>query len=313
MRGPRTALAALLAVWLLSAPLPAGAAVYVASQDGGAVTRVDRPAEAAPVGAGPAGLAAAPDGTLYLTHPDRSVITAVEAGTGRVLRRLPFAGQPFGIAVSPDGRALFVGDWQGGRLVRIDARSGAVEAEVALGPEPAGLVRDGAGRLFVAERGGDSVAVVDGATMARLARIGVGRAPFALALSPDGRRLYVGNVRSNDLTAIDTAALSALATRPAGRSPYGVAVEDGRILVTNQESGTVSVLDAELALTATIPVGRYPEGIAVADGRAYVANWFSDDVSVIDLTQMREVARRKVPGGPRAALALPADPGGAGR
>jgi YVTN family beta-propeller protein len=277
------------------------------------VTRVDVPSEAAPVGAGPAGLAAAPDGTLYLTHPDQRAISAVEAGTGRVLRRLPFAGQPFGLAVSEDGRALFVGDWQGGRLVRIDARSGAVEAEIALGPEPAGLVRDRAGRLFVAERGGDSVAVVDGATMTRLARIGVGRAPFALALSPDERRLYVGNVRSNDLTAIDTAALTALATRPAGRSPYGVAVQADLILVTNQESASVSILDADLALRATIPVGRYPEGIAVSEGRAYVANWFSDDVSVIDLAQMREVARRTVPGGPRAALTLPAEPGGAAR
>lgn len=310
MRLGPAGLAAALALALCA---PRGeAAVYVASQDGGALTEVGDPSEPAPVavGAGPAGLAAGPDGTLYLTHPDRRTITAVAPGGARVLRQLPFAGQPFGIAVSGDGAKLFVGDWQGGRLVRIDAASGAREAEAAVGPEPAGLVADAAGRLYVAERGGDSVAVVDGATMTRLARVPVGRAPFALGLSADGHRLYVGNVRSNDLTAIDTAALEALATRPAGRSPYGVAVHGERILVTNQESASVSVLDADLAITATIPVGRYPEGIAVEGARAYVANWFSDDVSVIDLAQMREVARRKVPGGPRAAVALPA---GAGR
>ncbi|AWN39239.1 hypothetical protein DK427_25615 [Methylobacterium radiodurans] len=308
-------LAAALATSLALPPLEARAAVYVASQDGGAVTRIDGPDEASPmaVGAGPAGLAAVPDGTLYLAHPDRGAITALEAATGRGLRRLPFAGQPFGLAVSRDGRALFVGDWQGNRLVRIDAESGAVEAELALGREPAGLVRDAVGRLFVAERGGDSVAVVDGTAMRLLARIPVGRAPFALALSPDEGRLYVGNVRSNDLTAIDTRALAAITTRPAGRSPYGVAVQGDRILVTNQEAGTVSVLAADLTLAGTVSVGRYPEGVAVAEGRAYVANWFSDDVSVIDLTAMREVARRKVPAGPRAILALPSAGEGGGQ
>ena len=283
------------------------AAVYVASQDGGALTEVDGAAEPAPVavGAGPAGVAAGPDGTLYLTHPDRSTSTVVAAGGARVLRSLPFPGQPFGIAVSGDGAQLFVGDWQGARLVRINAATGAVESELTVGPEPAGLVRDSAGRIYVAERGGNAVAVVDGATMTRLARVPVGRAPFALGLSADGSRLYVGNVRSNDLTAIDTAALTAVATRPAGRSPYGVAVHGKQILVTNQESSTVSVLNPDLTVVATIPVGRYPEGIAVEGARAYVANWVSDDVSVIDLAQMREVARRKVPGGPRAAVALP--------
>ena len=296
---------------LVLGPARADPAVFVTSQDGAALTRVDG-AEAAPVpvGAGPAGLAAGRDGTLYLTHPDHRAITVVEAATGRVLRRLPFAGQPFGIAVSADGRHLYVGDWQGARLVRLDAASGAPEAETALGPEPAGLVLGPDGRLYVAERGGDAVAVVDAGRMERIARLPVGRAPFALALSGDGRRLYVGNVRSNDLTAIDTGGPTVLSTRPAGRSPYGVAESEGLILVTNQESGTVSVLDRALAPWGQIPVGRYPEGIAVANGLAYVANWFSDDVSVIDLAGMREVARRKVPGGPRAVVALPASGGG---
>ncbi|MEA1834403.1 YncE family protein [Methylobacterium durans] len=283
-------------------------AIYVASQEAGAVTRVDGEPGSGPVtlGAGPAGLAAAPDGTLYLTHPEAAAITVV-GPDGRILRRLPFRGQPFGIAVSADGMHLFVGDWQGGTVSRVDALSGAVEAATGIGREPAGLVIDAAGRVFVAERGGDSVSVLDGGTMERRAGLLVGRAPFALALSPDGDRLYVGNVRSNDLTVIDARALTVLATVPAGRSPYGVATsrDGGEILVTNQESGSVSILDRSLALRGEIPVGRYPEGVAVAGHRAYVANWFSNDVSVIDLGARREIERRKVPEGPRAVVAAP--------
>ena len=307
----RPALVALfLAPALAGLPVRA-ATVYVASQQGAQVTRLEAGTVAghATVAGAPATVATG-GGSVFLSHPDGRTITVADAATGAVLRRLPYKGQGFGLAASADGRTLFVADWSGNRVDRLSAADGTVEASAETGRDPAHIALDRAGRLYVADRESHQVSVFDGARMTRLATIPVGTAPFALALSPDERRLYVGNVRSNDLTAIDTAALEALATRPAGRSPYGVAVHGERILVTNQESASVSVLDADLAITATIPVGRYPEGIAVEGARAYVANWFSDDVSVIDLAQMHEVARRKVPGGPRAAVALPA---GAGR
>ncbi|GEP07076.1 YncE family protein [Methylobacterium oxalidis] len=311
MKPARARSGALLALLLCLAPAAGRGedAIFVASQEAGAVTRIDADPGTGPVllGAGPAGLAAAADGTLYLTHPDAAAITAV-GPDGRIARRLQFRGQPFGIAVSADGTRLFVGDWQAGTLSRIDAQSGAVEAVAEIGREPAGLVTDVAGRVFAAERGGDSLAILDGVTLELRARLPVGRAPFALALSPDGDRLYVGNVRSNDLTVIDTRLLTVLATVPAGRSPYGIATsrDGGEILVTNQEAGSVSVLDRSLALRGRIPVGRYPEGVAVAGHRAYVANWFSNDVSVIDLDEHREIERRRVPEGPRAVVAVPA-------
>jgi YVTN family beta-propeller protein len=293
---------------------PGDAAVYVASQEAGSVAGVDPGASAAGptifVGPGPAGLAAGPDGTLYLTHPDHGTVTAVEARTGRVLRRLRFRGQPFGIAVSADGAHLFVGDWQAGTVSRLAAESGLVEAVVGVGREPAGLVLDRTGRLFVAERGSDAVGVLDVRTLTRRASLPVGRAPFALALSPAQDRLYVANVRSNDLSVIDAISLKPLATVPAGRSPYGVAASpDGRLLlVSNQESGSVSVLDAgDLTVRERVAVGRYSEGIAVAGSRAYVANWFSADVSVIDLATLRETGRLPVAEGPRAIIAIPAE------
>ncbi|MDR7036618.1 YVTN family beta-propeller protein [Methylobacterium sp. BE186] len=282
-------------------------AIYVASQEAGALTRLDGPAVVGlRLGSGPAGLAATADGTLFLTHPEAGRITVVVPGGGD-LRALPFRGQPFGIAASADGRRLFVGDWQAGTVSRIDARTGSVEAAAPVGREPAGIVLDGEARVFVSERGGDSVSILDADTMALRARLPVGRAPFALALSPDGDRLYVGNVRSNDLTVIDARGLLVLATVPSGRSPYGVATsrDGGLILVTNQESGSVSVLGHDLVPRARIPVGRYPEGVAVAGDRAYVANWYSNDVSIIDLAGLREIERRPVPDGPRAVVAVP--------
>lgn len=295
------------------APCAAAAqAVYVASQ--GAGTLVALAAGSASGGAplaverGPAQVAASPGGQLYLTHPDTGRVTLVDE-SGRSIRRTYLVpGQPFGIAVSADGAQFYVGDWAGNRVMRISAESGALEGTVPVGREPAALVLDRRGTLYVADRESRQVSVVDTAAMVRVAAIPVGEAPFALTLSPAGDRLYVANVRGGSVSVIDTATRRTVATFAVGGMPYGVAVSpDGtRILVTDQRAGTLVVVDAANGATvAAVPVGRYPEGVAVAGSRAYVANWFSDSVSVIDLATLREAHRIAVPDGPRSLAVLP--------
>ena len=300
---------AMLLPALLALPAAAGAqAVAVVSQQGARVSRIEAGAVASALEVAPAPAVAAADATgrLYVSHPDGHAITVIEPDGAT--RRFAFAGQAFGLAVEPDGRALYVGDWSGNRVLRVSPTTGAVEAEVAVSRDPAGLVLGGDGRLYVAEREAGSVGVIDTGRMERIAGLPAGDGPFALAYDPVRRRVYVANVRSNDLTVIDAAAGRVFARVPAGASPYGVAVSaDGaRVVVTDQHAAAVSVIDAEtLSVVATLPVGRYPEGVAIHDGRAYVANWFSDDVSVIDLASLRVTGRIPVAEGPRTILALP--------
>lgn len=309
----------LLACALFGLSLAGGEAgtVYVASQGAGTLSRIEASAAdvaaSVSVGAGVAQVSAGPNGRLYLTQPDHAGIDVVDGRTDALLRRLPFAGQAFGIAVSADGKNLFVGDWAGGRVVRLSAETGAVEGSSPVGKDPAGLVLGGSGRLYVADRESRQVSVLDTARMERIATIPVGEGPFALGLNPRGDRLYVGNVRSGDVSVIDTGALALIGTVKIGGMPYGVATsEDGGLaLVTNQQAGTVAVIDAaSLTVKATIPVGRYPEGIVVDGHAAYVANWFSDTVSVLDLRTLKETARIPVAEGPRSLAVGPAPGGG---
>ncbi|GJD75758.1 YncE family protein [Methylobacterium goesingense] len=302
----RFVLAGLLAC--LAPPAAVARDVYVASQGAGTLVALTPGAKVgAPlaVARGPAQVAAGPDGRLYLTHPDTRQVSVVEDGA--VLRILSVPGQPFGLAVSADAAHLYVGDWAGNRVLRLSAETGAVEGAVAVGREPAALLLDRRGRLYVADRESRQVSVIDTAGLTRIATIPVGEAPFAMALNPAEDRLYVANVRSGTLSVVDTEALKSVATFTTGGMPYGVAVSaDGaRILVTNQQAGALVVLDAaDGAIRATVPVGRYPEGVAIAGPEAYVANWFSDSISVIDLASLRETARIAVPEGPRS-LAIP--------
>lgn len=61
--------------------------------------------------------------------------------------------------------SLFVGDWAGGRVTRLSASTGAVEGDCPVGKDPAGLVLDRKGRLYVADRESRQVSVIDTARM----------------------------------------------------------------------------------------------------------------------------------------------------
>ena len=82
--------------------------------------------------------------------------------------------------------------------------------------------------------------------------------PFDVAVTPDGRHVYVTDDGSNTVLVIATATNRVTATIPVGNTPHGVAVTpDGRhVYVANNLSNTVSVIKtANNTVTATILVG----------------------------------------------------------
>ena len=93
--------------------------------------------------------------------------------------------------------------------------------------------------------------------------ISVGSSPGALALSPDGKRLYVANTGSGTVSVINTdylpthrrqsRATSSRLDITVGSSPSALALgADGRLYVANRGSNTVSVIN-----TATNTAGRH--------------------------------------------------------
>ena len=120
--------------------------------------------------------------------------------------------------------------------------------------------------------------------------------PIEMALSPDGRLLYVVCQAGDELRAVDIQSGKVVSTVPVGHVPSGIALSrDGRqIYVTNAWSDTVSVIDAAtLKVVRTLPTGFEPTGI-VSDHSGetlYVANRLSSDISVIDVNTGQEIKR----------------------
>ncbi|TKB75399.1 MAG: YncE family protein, partial [Nitrospira sp.] len=152
---------------------------------------------------------------------------------------------------------------------------------------------------------GNSVTAIDTESLLTKATIGVGVAPVAAAITPDGKWLYVANLGHDSVSVIDTASNKAVATTKVGHRPRVVAVTpDGRrVYIVNSEGSSVSVLSTDSnQVTATIPVGLYPTSTAFSrDGsRLYIANTNDETLSVILTADNKVKATVKVGEGPTA-------------
>lgn len=122
------------------------------------------------------------------------------------------------------------------------------------------------------------------------------KTPLNLALTPNGRELYVACEASHTVIVVDVASRKKVAEIEVGRHPTDVAFSpDGqRAFVSNRLDDTVSVVDViSRTQIATIPVGDEPHGVLTdrAGAHLYVLNTSSDSISVVDTATLREVKR----------------------
>ena len=120
--------------------------------------------------------------------------------------------------------------------------------------------------------------------------------PFNLAVSKDGRNLYVVAEEANALLIVNTEKKKVTKKIHVGRHPHSVVISDNgnTAYVSNQWSDNVSVVDlTRFEVTDTLMTGSGPAGLALStDGRfLYTVNSFSSDLSVIDLSTGLEQKR----------------------
>jgi YVTN family beta-propeller protein len=121
-----------------------------------------------------------------------------------------------------------------------------VSAALAFGLLGATGVSSMAQVAFVPDGGSSRVSVVDTTSNTVLGTIPVGAAPFGVAITPDGSKVYVGNQGSNTVSVIDAATYALVATIPVNIGPSGMAITpDGKNLYVGsyQAPFTVTVID----------------------------------------------------------------------
>jgi YVTN family beta-propeller protein len=278
---------------------PDGKKVYVANNSDDNVSVIDTATKnitgTVPIGIDPAGyfpfgVAVSPDGErVYVTNTYKGCVTktckgrkhsnkeenhfsvhVIDTATNTVTDTVPVGSFPKGIAVSSDGKKVYVTNSWNDNVSVIDTAINTVTATIPVGRFPEGIAINPTGtKVYVTNSLDDNVSIINTSTNDVIATVTVGINPVGVAVNPEGTKVYVTNVGNfsvpdNTVTVIDTATDNVTATVKVGQQPIGISVSpDGeKVYVANNGEDNVSVIDtATNNVTATVNVGNQPQAI----------------------------------------------------
>jgi len=304
-------------------------------------------------GPGPFGLAISPDGNLVVSAnggPNRNSLTTLQKQNNAWSVRHIVAppkrntGEPeeddwhsvfMGLAFNSDDE-LFVSEGDSGRVRSIDPRSGTKKYTLNLDQGgfddsySGDLALDRArGILYVVDQANFRLAAFDVKRRRLIASLKLGRLPFAIALSEDGRKAYVTNIGMFEYQPVPgadrkqpvetglpfpafgfpSAESRTGARRQTARGPVDVpGLGDPNV----SESNSLAVVDLanpsaprlEALVRTGLPFGgpamggSSPSGVAAGGNSVFVSNGHNDSITIIDArtNQIRETIPIRIPG-----------------
>ncbi|MFI5332670.1 MAG: beta-propeller fold lactonase family protein [Candidatus Babeliales bacterium] len=245
----------------------------------------------------PQQLAITPDGsTVYVVDAGDGLfnfgsVTIINVATntveGIVTDLSTTFNQPFGIAITPNGKTAYVTNFAGASVSVIDIASNTVTQAITSFGNPQGIAITPNGTMaYVVDNGNNTVSVIaiPGNTVTDVISDPSFNSPQLIAIAPDGSKAYVTNESGNSVSVIAIPANTVTTvTNPNFVQPFGVAISpDGsKAYVTNDAiTPFVSVIDVannqvdSITPTVLSPNFNLPKGVVFTpDGTtAYVAN-----------------------------------------
>jgi YVTN family beta-propeller protein len=261
----------------------------------------------APLEMFPTTIGLTPDGDLTFVansdfhgdHPRVNVVTIVYTPTMSALTNLPACDMPHGVKVNHAGTLVYVSCMNSDEILEIDRQSfritrrhktgeGSPQAMAGMHGGPSAATAPTAHdcaptfvsvspddrRLYVACNHGNTLQVLDAATLELVKEIPVGAGAYNVEPSADGRWVVVTNKKAQSVSLVEAQALTEVARIPTSKKlPHGVAYSpDGRWAFISVESigtdpGAVDVIDLTTrARVASIGVPLQPTGITILQG-----------------------------------------------
>jgi YVTN family beta-propeller protein len=248
----------------------------------------------------------------YIPNTGDNTLSVIDTSTDTIYKTIGgFESIDNGIAVSPDGKAVYVTNFNSSKSINnvsvINTTENEVTGTLQLGFEPRAIAVSPDGKKLYITLNEAKLAIVNitDADHYDVNNIELGGYPTGVTVSPDGTRVYVANYCSDDqqlkgnVSIINTTDNSLISTVEVEPIPYGIAVSpDGKkVYVTSMNltgfSNYVSVINTTDNNVTSIEVGVTSSGVTVSpDGtRVYVVNsnigWSplgNSSVSVIDTT-----------------------------
>ena len=243
---------------------------------------------APPVGTDPAAVAGG-GGSVWVANRKDGTVTVVDPDTNRVQQTIPPSGSgpagPGGPGLAFASGSLWLANTAQRQVARVEP--GADTTRIPVGASPIAIVAAApdADALWVAARtqsGGGLVARIDATSNQVDHRIPLPYPPTGLAITPDGRTVWVANAADKAIRRIDTGAGRVVKRIELPQVPDQAAYGDDAVWVTSSKANTVLRINAATSKVEPVPVGNGPGGIAFGADRVWVANSQDGTVSAID-------------------------------
>src|SRR3989454_3356805 len=159
---------------------------------------------------------------LYYPHRNDNRVVVIDTKTDRIVKIIPVAGGPVGVAFAPNGDVWFHEDGDGSVTV-VDSKTDEVVKVIPTGGKGAGRMAVSADGTFAASTHSDSedVAILDTAKRAVVSTVKIGKGPGFPMFSPDSTKLYVLNSGMGDVAVVDLKTMAVAARHKVGKDPFG--------------------------------------------------------------------------------------------
>jgi YVTN family beta-propeller protein len=246
---------------------------------------------------------------LYSLDIDAGIIFALDPQSLKELRSAPAGKRPYDIALARNGSRIYVSDWADRSVRALDPHDLRTVAKIAVGEHPNQIaVHPKDDRIFVACASSDRVDVIDTVRgiitemihTSLFPRAPEGSTPDALAMTPDGRTLFVANADNNCVAVFDVSQAGRTQVKgfiPTGWYPSAVAITpDGTQLLIGvgkgnqtkpnpftREPAKAKTPDAKEEIGPGPPrrPGRYP----------YIGTTLSGSLSVVSIPDDKTLAQ----------------------
>jgi YVTN family beta-propeller protein len=265
---------------------PAGRFAYVTNSAGSDVSVIDIQAmlekERIAVGVSPRDIAISRDGTWAVTaNSGDNTISVVDLTSGKQKAAFAVGAIPYGVALSNDEKRAVITNWGENTASIVDLTSGKELSRLKTGTLPyTAVVPPGSDLAFVSSFGSSAIYRINLKSLKADGEIPVGRSPWGLAASGDGKSIVSANYSSNELSFMSVGSgadfkENARVKLPAftgNKGPDALAAKaknlvmsaDGKFVVySDLANNTINLVDSTNGKQIrSIAVGRAPYGIA---------------------------------------------------
>ncbi|HTE40463.1 MAG TPA: beta-propeller fold lactonase family protein [Steroidobacteraceae bacterium] len=227
-------------------------------------------------------------------------IGVVDLKTLRLVRTIRGVSDPEQLALSADGKRLYIASEDTGMLRVIEVGTERVLVTMPVGEEPEGVTISPDGRfIYVTSEEDAQVSVVSTETNRLIKQIKVGARPRFTVFSSNGARAYISGESDASVSVVDTKTLAVVHTlKLAGENvrPMGLVLspDDKTLFVATGRGGTLTAIDTQTyKIGRAVSVGPRPWNIDISpDGkRIYTANGPSNDISIVDVNEMKVIGK----------------------